>query len=130
MKTHASRRNGTIFGGIIKGVLLSVAATVVLVAIFALLISFFEFSDGLIHTVNQIIKLLAILAGVWVAVQPGSERGLARGAAVGLIYMAAGVMVYAAWTGQHLSAGAYAADILMGVAAGGLFGLWRARMNA
>ena len=120
------RRDGA-WQGIFRGVLVSVAVTVVLVAVFALLISLFRFSDGTIHLLNQLIKLIAVFAGVWAAVKPGSERGLLRGAAVGLVYMAAGVLVYALLTGQKTSAGAYAADVLMGVAAGGLLGLWRAR---
>ena len=49
------------------------------------------------------------------------------GLLVGLIYMAVGVMLYAVLTAQHLSPYAYAADILMGVAAGGLIAMLRAR---
>ena len=64
------RRDGA-WQGIFRGVLVSVAVTVVLVAVFALLISLFRFSDGTIHLLNQLIKLAAIFAGVWAAVKPG-----------------------------------------------------------
>ena len=58
---------------------------------------------------------------------PLPGRPLLRGMLVGLIYMAVGVMLYAVLTAQHLSPYAYAADILMGVAAGGLIAMLRAR---
>ena len=128
MKTSKAHREGTIWQGILKGIVLAVAATAVLAVIFALVISLFEITDSLIHTINQVIKLVAVFIGVRAAVKPGSERGLLRGAAVGFFYMAVGVLVYALLTGQRASWTAYAADVLMGVAAGGLFGLWRARI--
>ena len=112
---------------ILKGVAVAVITTVILVLVFALLLSFLDLSDSVVHTVNQIIKILSVGAGVFAAVAPGSERGLFRGAAVGLIYMTAGVALYAVLTGQHLSVAAYLADILMGAAAGGLIGFLRAK---
>lgn len=128
MRGAISRRAGGAWGEIFRGVVIAIAATALLVVVFALLISLFRFADGTIRTVNQLIKLCAILIGVWFAVKRGGEQGLLRGAAVGLVYMAAGVLVYAALTGQRLTAFAYAADLLMGVAAGGLAGLIRGRM--
>lgn len=127
MKTAFSRTMKKPWQLVFEGVLVSIAATVLLVILFALLISLFDFADSLIHTVNQVIKILAVGAGVFYAVLPGSDKGLLRGAAVGLIYMAAGVVVYALLTGQRLTFSAYLADILMGVAAGGLIGLLRAK---
>ena len=112
---------------ILRGVAVSVIATVILVLLFALLLSLFDFSDRLVHTVNQLIKIVSVGAGVFAGVFPGSEKGLLRGAAVGVIYMAAGIALYAVMTGQELSFSAYLADILMGAAAGGLIGLLRAR---
>ena len=127
MKRFFSRPITSPWQLIARGVLFAVAVTVALVCIFALLISLFDFSDGLIHTANQVIKVLAIGVGVFAAVRPGSERGLLRGALVGGLYMAAGVLVYALFTQQQLPAAAFLADLLMGIAAGGLIGLLRAR---
>lgn len=129
MRTRTVHRGGAVWMDILKGVLLAIAVTAALVAAFALVISLFDLSDGVIRTVNQALKLLAVYVGVRAAVQPGSERGLLRGAAVGAVYMAAGVMVYALLTAQGLTPFAYAADVLMGVAAGGLIGLLRARRS-
>lgn len=114
---------------VVRGVLLAVALTAGLVAVFALLISLFTFSDSAVRAVNQLIKLLAIFFGARSAVRPGSHRAIVRGAAVGLLYMAAGVLVYALLTGQPVSAYAYLADLAMGVAAGGLVGMLRGKKS-
>ncbi len=127
MKTAFSHALKSPWQLILRGVIISIVCTVLLVVVFALLISLFDFSDALIHTVNQIIKIVSIGTGVFFTVYPGGERGLIRGAIVGFVYMAAGVAVYALLTHQQLGAGGYLADILMGVAAGGLIGLLRAR---
>ena len=127
MKSSLSRRSASSARHLIRGIIASIVCTAVLVVLFALIISLFDISDSLIHLVNQLIKIISVGVGVSFAVSPGSERGLMRGALVGFVYMAAGVMVYALLTGQHLSFTAYLADILMGVATGGLFGLIRAK---
>lgn len=127
MSTGIARRMRGTGMSILKGVLAAVAVTGLLVVIFALLISLFHFSDGTVRAVNQLIKLAAVLAGVWLAVPQGGDNAVLRGAAVGLIYMAAGVLVYAVLTAQHLTAFAYLADLLMGLAAGGLLGMLRGR---
>ena len=127
MNRTVSRSLNSPWAGIIKGVLLAIAATAVLVGVFALVISLIDISDGAVRGVNQGIKLLAIILGVLAAVRPGSDGGTLRGVLVGLIYMAAGVLVYALLTSQRLLASAYLADLLLGVAAGGLTGMLRGR---
>ena len=57
----------------------------------------------------------------------GTGGGVPRGALVGFLYMAAGVLVYALLTGQRLTAFSYLADLLLGLAAGGLTGMVRSR---
>ena len=126
IRTTARRQNG-VWLGLLKGVLLAVAVTLALVAVFALVISLVSVPDGAVRGVNQGIKLLAIILGVRAAVARGSEGGVTRGALVGLLYMAVGVLVYALLSAQKLSATAYLADLLLGVAAGGLTGMIRGK---
>lgn len=72
---------------------------------------------------NQALKLLSVLAGTRAAVRSGGSGMVLRGALVGLLYMAVGVVSYAFLSGLTLSPAAYLADLGMGVAAGGLFGM-------
>ena len=125
MHTQAIRRGASPVGAVARGVLLAALFTAAAVIVFALVLSFARLSDGVIRAVNQVIKLVAIYLGVRAAVGTGTGRPLLRGMLVGL--MAVGVMLYAVLTAQHLSPYAYAADILMGVAAGGLIAMLRAR---
>lgn len=125
---HAmTRRLNGAWAGILKGVFLAIAATAALVAVFALIISLAAIPDNAVRAVNQGIKLLAIVLGVCAAVARGGENGAARGALVGLAYMAVGVLVYALLAGRTLAAFSYLADLLLGIAAGGLTGMLRSR---
>lgn len=108
---------------ILKGLGTALLVTILGVAVFALLMQWIRPADGVIRVFNQVLKLLAIGAGVWVAVGRGCEGGLIRGAAVGLLYMAAGVALYALLSGQQAPFTAYLADLGMGVAAGGIVGM-------
>ena len=110
-----------------RGVLVSSLVSLAMMAALAMCVVYMRLTDGTIQAVNQVIKLAAIYLGVRAAVGTGTGRPLLRGMLVGLIYMAVGVMLYAVLTAQHLSPYAYAADILMGVAAGGLIAMLRAR---
>lgn len=125
MKTRSVSRSALLC--LLRGLVLSVVVTAALVLLFALLISIFNISDSVIRMVNQLIKLTAIAVGVFSCVRDGDERGLMRGALLGAIYMAVGVALYAILTAQHLTLSSWAADVLMGIAAGGLIGLLRAR---
>ena len=108
---------------LLKGLGISILVTVAGVAVFALLMQWLRPTEGMVRIVNQVLKLVSIGAGVYVAVGRGCEGGLLRGALVGLLYMAIGVGVYALLSGQGAPATAYLADLAMGVAGGGIVGM-------
>ena len=108
---------------LIRGLGVSVLVTIAGVAIFALLMQWIRPANGTVRIFNQVLKLLSIGAGVYVAVGRGQEGGLLRGALVGLLYMAVGVGLYALLSGQAAPVTAYLADLAMGVAAGGIVGM-------
>ena len=93
------------------------------VAVFALLMQWLCPAERAVRIVNQVLKLLSIGVGVYVAVGRGCEGGLIKGALVGLLYMAVGVGAYALLSGQGASTNAYLADLGMGVAGGGIIGM-------
>ena len=106
-----------------RGLGMSVLTTLVGVALFALLMQWFKPSDGFIRVFNQLLKLLSIAVGVAFAVGRGGEKGLLRGAGVGLMYMGIGVAAYALLSGQQASFASYLSDLAMGVAGGGIVGM-------
>ena len=120
-RTHA--RNLGAWGRILKGLLVAVAVSAAGILVFALLMQWLKPSDGVIRVFNQVLKLASIVIGVIAAVGRGGEKGLLRGAAVGLLYMGLGVCLYAVLTGQQLPITAYLGDLGMGLAGGGLTGM-------
>ena len=108
---------------VVRGVLVAAAITIIGVAIFALLLNWWNASDRTVTAVNQVVKFVSILAGVTTAMRAGESGGALRGACVGVLYMALGIACYALMMGQSPQWTAYLADLGMGVAAGGLFGM-------
>lgn len=119
-RSHRSR--ASLWGQLVRGLLISIGVTLVCVLLFALLLQWLRPSDNVIRIINQLIKLGAIFAGVRAMLKVGSENGLLYGALLGLIYMALGVGLYALFSGQQLPWTAYLSDIAMGVAGGGIAG--------
>ena len=122
VRRRSRRRHASLWGSLLRGLLVSIAVTLGCVLLFALLMQWLKPSDGVIRIVNQLIKLGAIFAGVRAMVKRSGEKGLMHGALLGLCYMALGVGVYALLSGQHPPFSAYLSDIAMGVAGGGICG--------
>ena len=113
---------------VLKGLLAAVGVTVAGVAVFALLMQWLRPAEGVVRMINQVLKLVSIGVGVYVAVGRGCEGGLLKGALVGLLYMAIGVGMYALLSGQSASVSALLADLGMGVAGGGIVGMLLSNM--
>lgn len=114
---------------ILKGLLLSIIVTLVGMLLIALLTVFMRISDNLLTTLNQLLKLLAILMGVCASVGRGGSRGFVTGAVVALLYVALGYVFYAALGGSSHSASLMLGEILMGTTVGAVCGAVLANMN-
>ena len=122
-RAHHTKRTSSPSLRMLKGLFVAIGVTVAGVAIFALLMQWLRPTEGVVRIVNQVLKLVSIGAGVYAAVGKGCEGGLLKGALVGLLYMAIGVGMYALLSGQSAPASAYLADLVMGVAGGGIVGM-------
>lgn len=118
-----SGRSTGLLGAVLKGVLIAASITVIGVAVFALILSWWNASDRAVTAINQVVKFVSILAGVVSATSSAKGGGVLRGAIVGLAYMALGIVVYSLLMGRSPQMTGYLADLGMGVAAGGLFGM-------
>ena len=125
-----THRNTKGVGRLLRGLGVSILTTLVGVALFSLLMQWVKPSDGVIRVFNQVLKLLSIALGVWSAVGRGGEKGLMRGAAVGLGYMGLGVALYAMLSGQQAAFSSYLADLAMGIAGGGIVGMILSNISA
>ena len=110
-------------GAVLKGVLVSASMTVIGVAVFALILNWWDASDRAITAINQVVKFVSILAGVTSALRDDTQGGTLRGICVGLLYMALGIVCYCLLMGQQPQLSGYLADLGMGIASGGLFAM-------
>lgn len=117
------KRGASPLGAVFKGVLISASITVIGVAVFALILNWWDASDRAITAINQVVKFVSILAGVTSALRGGNSGSALRGACVGVLYMALGILCYSLLMGQSPQLTAYLADLGMGLASGGLFGM-------
>lgn len=111
------------FGAVLKGVLVGASITVISVALFALILNWWDASDRAITAINQVVKFVSILAGVVSAMGEDGQSGTLRGICVGLLYMALGIICYCLLMGQPPQVSGYLVDLGMGIASGGLFGM-------
>lgn len=125
-KIKRKKESGT---WLIRGIFAAVGVTLAAVVVFAVVIGLTNLDDTVIRIINQVIKVGAVFAGVYAAVPRGSEHAIARGAVIGLVYMAVGVAVYALLSGTPITFTSVLLDALMGVAAGGLSGMIIGSMN-
>ena len=124
MRRSARRaRGGGALSAVLRGVLVAAAVTVLGVVLFALLLNWWDASDRAITAINQVVKFVSILAGVTSALRAGAKGSAMRGACVGVLYMALGIACYCLLMGQSPKLTGYLADLGMGLAAGGLFGM-------
>ena len=110
-------------GAVIKGVLVGASITIISIAVFALILNWWNASDRAITAINQVVKFVSILAAVVTALGGEAQGGVMRGICVGLLYMALGIVCYCMLMGKTPEFSGYMADLGMGVASGGLFGM-------
>lgn len=110
-------------GAVIKGVLVGASITIISIAVFALILNWWNASDRAITAINQVVKFVSILAAVVTALGGEAQGGVMRGICVGLLYMALGIVCYCLLMGKTPEFSGYMADLGMGVASGGLFGM-------
>ena len=105
-----------------RGLLAAVAATLAGMLLLAAAVIYLDVTDGALAALNQILKLLSVVLGARLAVGVGGERGFVTGAAVGLLYMALGYVLYWRLGGALFSAAAMLLEMLAGFAVGAAAG--------
>ena len=85
-----------------RGLLAAVAATLAGMLLLAAAVIYLDVTDGALAALNQLLKLFSVVLGARLAVGVGGERGFVTGAAVGLLYMALGYVVYWRLGGEML----------------------------
>jgi putative membrane protein (TIGR04086 family) len=85
-----SGRRGAVLD-VVRGVLAGAACTLAGMLALGLLAGYTGITDSTIQILNQCLKLISVLVGAVIAVRPGGDRGLVKGALTGALYMLLGL---------------------------------------
>lgn len=108
---------------ILKGSLVSLALSLVLILIFAFFIKYVAVPEGAIKPVNQIIKGISLLVGTFVALKKSNQMGLISGLLIGLSYTILAFVVFSILDGNFEFSKTLVNDLLFGGIIGGICGV-------
>ncbi|MBR6736899.1 MAG: TIGR04086 family membrane protein [Clostridia bacterium] len=106
---------------LLKGVLSSLAFSLVCVLIFAMLSAIFSFGEKVILPVNTIIKILAVFIGTVISVS--GEKGLLKGALTGALIVVLNYLLFSLIGGSLTFTLRFLWEILLGLVIGALSGI-------
>ncbi len=121
-------RMGRVFR-VLRGALAAGAITLLLMAGITLLVIYAGLRTTHLTAINQIVKLVSILAGTLFAVGVGGEKGLLTGALVGMLYMLLGYGFYSLIDGSEPAAKVLAMEIAAGALVGAVAGVVLANLR-
>ena len=108
---------------IISGVLVSVATTLVLILVFALLIRVLSIPDGVIFPINQVIKVISLFLGCLIINKRTHKNGIINGLLLGLLYFVLSFVLFAILQGSISWVISNFFDLVLTSVMGGLVGL-------
>lgn len=112
-----------LFVSLLSSVLVSVASTLIMILLFALLIRFFNISDAWIFPVNQIIKVLSILFGVIIILKNNNGKGFLKGILLAIVYFILSTIVFSILQGSFSFKLNNFYDLLLTALIGGIIGI-------
>ncbi len=86
MNSKLIDKKNNLLVSILKGTLVSVSITLILILLFALIIRFFNIADSWIFPINQIIKVISLFIGINIMLNTNKEKGFLKGLLLGLAY--------------------------------------------
>lgn len=94
MENIATNKGKNLFLNILKGAIVSISITLVLILIFALIVRFFNVPDGYIFPINQVIKMFSICFGLLAMLKNERERGFLKGILLGITYFVLSFLLF------------------------------------
>ena len=123
MVSGGKQQNGAFFKALVKGALFALSISLIAICIFAFCLRFLNISVDLIKPINQAIKILSIVIGVFVGFKNVKEMGLITGFLVGVLYTALAFVVFSLLNGGFTFETSIINDLLFGGIAGGIAGV-------
>ncbi len=111
------------FFAIIKGGLFALIISIFAILLFAIILKFVNMSDLTVKIINQIIKVLSIFLGCFIALRKNGKLGLYKGIIIGLIYTVISFLVFSMLDGNFSFSSSIVYDLLFSGVIGGICGL-------
>lgn len=121
-KTDKAVSKNNIVLDFIKGAVLAMIVSLVLVVVFALFVKWFSLSDKVIFPVTMIIKGISVVLGTLIAVK-GENRGLFKGIAFGAVYIVFSFLLFGLLAGSFSLSMTSFLDIISACVLGGIVGI-------
>ena len=121
-KTKKIRDNSFLFSSI-KGCLVAIAISLLGILFFAFVIKMFGITDGFLKPVNQVIKGISVLIGVFVGMKNSKQKGLIQGLVIGIVYTVLAFVIFSALNGKFNFDKSLLNDILFGGITGAICGI-------
>ena len=115
--------NGTYILSALKGSLLATAVSLIGILFFAFVIKMFGITDEYLRPVNQVIKAVSILLGVFITLKKQNKNGLVLGLAIGLCYTLLAFVVFSVLNGSFCVDKTLLNDCLFGGIMGAICGI-------
>ena len=123
MKTNAISNKNNHFFSVIKGTLISVSLTLILILLFAVVIRFFNIGENLIFPINQVIKIISMFFGILSILKTSNEKGFVKGILLGFFYYITSFIVFTILQGSFNFSISNIYDLLLTMLMGGIIGI-------
>lgn len=117
-----AKNEGNLLLSVMKGILVGVICTLLLVLVFALFVKAGNAGEGVITVINQIIKIVSIFIGCFFATKCG-RRGFFVGIVTGLSITCINYLVFSIIAGDWRFTLSTGLDLIIACALGGLCGV-------
>ena len=118
---HSETSYGNGFFTVIKATLLALAVSLLTVLGFAVLLRAGNIGEGWIYPINQVIKTVSIMVGVFVFVR--GEKGWLKGGGTGLLFTALSYLAFSAIGGDFSLGWLIFAEVATAFLVGGISGI-------
>lgn len=118
-----NKSSGKFFKPLLKGSLMALSFSLILICIFAFVLRFFDIPEEAIKPVNQIIKIVSILLGTLIGMKGCKEMGLITGFFIGILYTVLAFVVFSLLNGGFNFERSLINDLIFGGITGGICGI-------
>lgn len=124
MKIKAnSLKLNSFWGYLLKGTIISLCVSLVLILVFGFLLKFTSIPDTAISPINMVIKGVSIFLGVFISMKKSKELGLVCGLLIGVFYNILAFLVFSLLSGNFLIDITFLTDMIFGAIIGAICGI-------